>query len=154
MTSDAVTTLADGLGRRVRDVAGAMRRYDGFVGEEGVGARVVPENPGTPGVALDAVLRALRVGADPQAYRILGMLVAADTTTGALAATLGTERLAVWRQVGELATAGLVVHVPVGDRVGASAAGRALVELVDHLVGGVRVAAGAGTGPRTGAVHR
>lgn len=123
-----------GLGLRLRDLAAALERYDGFA------FRPATEEPA--GGAGDAdvdraatalVLRALRVTSDPDGWRILSRLAGGDATTAEVAAMLSCPRMVAWEQVNDLLQAGLVARDLDGDRLGLTEAGRGVVDLVRGL---------------------
>jgi DNA-binding IclR family transcriptional regulator len=60
-------------------------------------------------------------------------LLEADTDLDALATLLGLPRLAVWERVNDLVQAGLVARSLEADQAGLTAAGEALVELVESI---------------------
>jgi hypothetical protein len=115
---------------RLRDVAAVVRRLDGL-------------NPGGPDAdasrptredVREFVLRALRLAAELDNARILRAVADGNGALEALSALTGRSRLALWEAVGDLVTVGLLERDPVRDGVALTAAGRALLALVDELV--------------------
>jgi DNA-binding IclR family transcriptional regulator len=84
--------------------------------------------------ARELVLRALRMISDPLNSRMLLRLLEGDTDLDALATLLGLPRLSVWERVNDLVQAGLVARSLEADQAGLTAAGEALVELVETIV--------------------
>lgn len=122
--------LGGALGQRVRDVAAAVRRLDGLaVGGSGPAAsRPVRED------VREFVLRALRIAGDRDNDVIL-RAVAAGTSGGAgLVELTGRPRLALWEAVGDLVQVGLLERDPISDGVRLTAAGEAVLAMVDLLV--------------------
>ena len=84
----------------------------------------------------DAVLRALRMAADPINYRILDSLAdSGQSTTTALGQQLGLPRLAIEERISDLVSAGLAAKVFSSGRVSGTDAGAALVALIRQAVG-------------------
>lgn len=129
--------VAKGLGARLADLHAALERYDGFAfrPDSAAGEPAVDDAPGTDAQA-DAralVLRALRVVSDPASWALLARLRSGDTTTAALGRLVGEPRLATWERVNDLVQTGLAARSLDGDRVGLTAAGEGLVDLVEEL---------------------
>lgn len=122
--------LGGALGQRVRDVAAAVRRLDGLaVGGSGPEAsRPVRED------LREFVLRALRIAGDRDNDAILRAVAAGTSQAAGLAELTGRSRLALWEAVGDLVQVGLLQRDPVSDGVRLTAAGEAVLAMVDLLV--------------------
>jgi DNA-binding HxlR family transcriptional regulator len=136
MTQNAfdASLVGKALGARLEEIEATIERLRAFAFE--------PDAAASPpavveGEALDnareLVLRALRMMSDPLDYRVLLRLLEGDADLGALAALLALPRLAVWERVSDLVQAGLVVRSLEADQAGLTAAGQALVELVETI---------------------
>lgn len=134
MKPENVTAVGNGLGRRLRDVAALLERYDSFVFRPGSpgAAPALPDEDVTP-AARALVLRALRVATDPTGWRVLDLLRSGDMRTPDVAAALGVPRIAAWDQLDQLVQVGLVTRDLDGDRVGVTATGCAFIEIVEAL---------------------
>lgn len=130
-TSDLdLQRLGGALGQRVRDVAAAMRRLDGLAaaGMGPAASRPVRED------VREFVLRALRIAGDRDNDAILRAVAAGTCDAAGLAGLTGRPRLALWEAVGDLVQVGLLARDPVADGVRLTAAGEAVLALVDLLV--------------------
>jgi hypothetical protein len=124
--------LGRALGRRACDIAAAVRRLDGLVpGGSGPDA----SRPGREDLR-ELVLRTLRLAGEPGNDRILRTVGDAGGTAPAseLGTAIGRPRLALWEAVGDLVQVGLLEREPARDGVALTAAGVALLALVDTLV--------------------
>lgn len=136
-TSDCANTaapdlerLGEALGQRVRSVAVAVRRLDGFQTRD---IDSVGSIPGTEDVR-EFVLRALRVAVSRDGDQLLRAVAQGISDPRALAEHTGRPRLALWEAVGDLVQVGLLERDPVVDRVALTGAGDAVLGLVDLLV--------------------
>ena len=122
--------LGGALGQRVRDVAAAVRRLDGLaVGGSGPAAsQPVHED------VREFVLRALRIAGDRDNDAILRIVAAGTSQATMLAKITGRPRLALWEAVGDLVQVGLLQREPASDGVRLTAAGEAVLAMVDLLV--------------------
>jgi hypothetical protein len=122
--------LGGALGQRVRDVAAAVRRLDGLaVADTGPAAsRPVQED------VREFVLRALRIAGGRDNDVILRAVAAGTSEAAGLAQLTGRPRLALWEAVGDLVQVGLLERDPVADAVRLTAAGTAVLAMVDLLV--------------------
>lgn len=125
----ALELLGRAAAGRLRDVAVAVRRLDGF-------------SPGDPGGQLpgptrddvrELVLRALRLAADPDNSRLLRAVDQGAHQVTELVELTGRSRLVLWESIGDLVSVGLLERDPPRDEVTLTGAGRALLLLVDEL---------------------
>jgi hypothetical protein len=128
-TDPDLRALRAAVAGRARAVAGAVQRMDGLL----------PEGPTEPVGPTDADLRALalrllRVAGSPTTDQVLRAVRDDAARTEALAGLLGQDRLAFWETLADLVQSGLVEHEPERGTVRATAAGRAVLELVDRCV--------------------
>lgn len=123
-------SLAGAVADRARAVAAVVTRLDGLV-PGGTDAPVTPTAADRRALAL----RMLRTAANPAADLVLRATVADAVRTHVLAELTGQDRVAFWEVLADLVQAGLAEHEPDRDTVRASAAGRALLELVDRCAG-------------------
>lgn len=135
--SDSATTpapdleeLGGALGRRVRAVAAAVRRLDGLTTR---GLDPTASGPGREDVR-EFVLRALRTSGDRDNDLILRAVAAGTSDEVGLAEHTGRPRLAMWEAVSDMVQVGLLERDPVADRVHLTAAGDAVLALVDLIV--------------------
>lgn len=85
--------------------------------------------------AEDAVLRVLRMAADPVNYRILDELArSAQVSTVDLSQRVGLPRLAIEERVSDLVSAGLAAKVFSSGRIAGTDAGAALAEFIRGAV--------------------
>jgi hypothetical protein len=140
-----VEALAEGLGRRLRDVMLAERRLETFAfsPEQPAAerparlARLLEDEGALASVARDLTLRALGVAGDGVNYRLLSRIAGQAVELDDLAVALGLPPLAVSERAGALAQAGLAARDVERDAVAATAAGRAVVALVERLAAGL-----------------
>ncbi len=132
--SHDLAPLGASLAVRLAHIATAVHRYDGFVGGS-LNAVAEPSPPElvTPELAREFVLRMLGVAASPRGADLLRELSGGELSTTQLALRLDRPRLGVWEQVNDLVQVGLVGHENVDDRVGLTAAGQCMSELIDDL---------------------
>lgn len=122
--------LGGALGQRVRDVAAAVRRLDGLA----IGGGGPAESQPVREDVREFVLRALRIAGDRDNDVILRAVAAGTSQTAGLAELTGRPRLALWEAVGDLVQVGLLQRDPVSDGVHLTAAGEAVLAMVDLLV--------------------
>lgn len=134
MTVD-LALVGKGLGLRLRELAAALERYDGFAFRPGQGEVVADalDDEQAKAAALTLVLRALRAGCDAVGWRVLSRVAEGDTTTSEIAELLSCPRIVAWEQVNELLQVGLVGRDLDGDRIGITEAGRGVVDVVSQL---------------------
>jgi DNA-binding IclR family transcriptional regulator len=122
--------LGAALGQRVRSVAAAVRRLDGLQ------ARGLDASASTPDSedVREFVLRALRTAASRDGDQLLRAVAQGISDPLVLAERTRRPRLALWEAVSDLVQVGLLERDPVLDRVHLTAAGDAVLGLVDLLV--------------------
>jgi hypothetical protein len=114
----------------VRDVAAAVRRLDGLdAGGNGPAA----SRPHREDMH-EFVLRALRTAGDRDNDVILRAVADGTGDAAGLARLTGRPRLALWEAIGDLVQVGLLERDPVTDGARLTAAGAAVLEMVDLLV--------------------
>jgi hypothetical protein len=129
----AAGALGRALGARLGEIAAALGRYADFAFSPDEGAAPAALPPGErPEAARELVLRALRTASDPLNDRILRRLADGDAPLAELGELVALPRLAVWERVNDLVQTGLAARSLAGDEAGLTAAGRALLELVDE----------------------
>lgn len=126
-TDPDLDALAAAVGGRVRAVAAAVVRMDGLLPEG-------PTGPVTPaeGDRRALALRLLRVAGEPATDLVLRAVREEGVRTDVLAGLLGQGPVAFWETLADLTQTGLVEHEPDRGTVRASAAGRAVLDLVDR----------------------
>jgi hypothetical protein len=127
-TDPDLDALTAAVAARARAVAGVVQRMDGLV-PDGPTERVTPTAADRRALAV----RLLRTAAGPAADAVLRTLVDGPVRSAVLADLVRQDRIAFWETLGDLVQAGLVEHDPERDSVRASAAGVAVVELVDRI---------------------
>lgn len=127
-TVPSIELLGRAAAGRLRDVAAAVRRLDGL----GPGDSDGPPPPTRDDVR-ELVLRALRLAADSDNARLLRAVAEGATEIGSLVTLTGRSRLVLWESIGDLVGVGLVERDPLRDAVTLTAAGGALLRLVDEL---------------------
>ena len=125
--------LAFALALRLRDIARMLDRLDRL--ESGTGEWLPSQGEAALAeAAREMTLRAFRIAADPANYAILGFL---STHTSVPIAELekvsGLGRLALSERVNDLVQVGLAGRNIDTDQVQGTAAGAALVGLIDNL---------------------
>lgn len=135
MTDDGLSGAVDGIVRGVRARAAQVLRAEeqlaAFAWKEGGQEAATPD--GTAGVA-SMVVRALRSAVEGDTYPLLVDLAEeGDATIAVLAERMGVGRLAAVDRVGAWTQAGLVARDLETDRVGLSALGGGVVQLVRYL---------------------
>lgn len=119
--------LAAAVDRRARAVAGAVQRMDGLL-PEGPTVAVTPTRADRRALTL----RLLRVAGSPRTDLVLRAVASEAVRTGVLAELLGQDRVEFWETLSDLVQAGLAEHEPERGTVRATAAGRAVLDLVDR----------------------
>ena len=126
------------LAARLADIASAAARYDAFAFVEppGAGGSRRDDDPADdPALrARDLVLAALRSAGDPLSYAMLRRMAAGDAPLADLSTVTGLPRLAIWERINGLVAVGLAGRRHEDDTAGLTAAGVALVELVEGAV--------------------
>lgn len=125
------------LGARLEEIEATIERVRAFAFEPDAATTrpAVLEGESLEN-ARQLMLRALRTMGDPLHYRTLLLLREGDSSLGALSALLDLPRLATWERVNDLVQAGLLARSLEADQAGLSAAGQALVELVEAVARG------------------
>jgi len=128
-------TIALGLLRRAEEVRRAEEQFLAFAWREDERSG---EADAAAGEELTPVaLRALHVATEEASFRVLAHLVdEGDGTVRALAAVLGVSRLAAVDRISALTQAGLAGRDLESDRVGVTALGRGVVDLVRTVAEG------------------
>jgi DNA-binding GntR family transcriptional regulator len=111
-------------------VAAVVARMDGLLPEGPVG----PVTP-SPADRRALALRMLRVAGSPGTDLVLRAVASEAVRTGVLAELLGQGRVEFWETLADLVQVGLVEHEPERGTVRATAAGRAVLDLVDRCAG-------------------
>jgi len=128
------TLVGKALGARLEEIEATIERVRAFAFEpDAATSRPAVVEGESLDNARELVLRALRMMGDPLHYRTLLRLREGDADLAALTALLDLPRLAVWERVNDLVQAGLVARSLEADQAGLSAAGEALVELVETI---------------------
>ena len=133
VTSAAVVDLEPlgrALGRRMRDVAAAVRRLDALGGADRDRAGSRPQREDVR----EFVLRALRIAADRDNNAILRAIAAGSRDGTAIAEVTGRPRLALWEAVGDLVQVGLLERDPASDSACLTEAGAGLLAVTELLV--------------------
>ncbi len=129
---DLRTELAEALWQRVRSIALAAQRLDRLPENEGGSAHL--EEGDAAKLAVELVLRLLRVGSDPVNFKLLFHLVQQGSVgMKELARGVDLPALAASERVADLVQVGLAARSLVGDQVQATEAARAFVELVGDI---------------------
>ncbi len=133
MMAQELDDLALALALRLRDIARMLDRLDRL--ESGTGAWLASQQGGDwVAGAIEMTLRALRIAADPTNFAILAFLSKHTTTPIAeLEQAAGLGRLALSERMSDLTQVGLAGRNIDTDQVQATAAGAALVGLIDSI---------------------
>ena len=125
--------LSTALAARLRDLARMLDRLDRL--ESGTGAWLAGQDEGALAqAAAEMTLRALRAAADPANFRILKTLSAqAAAPVAELEAACNLGRLALSERLNDLVQVGLAGRNIDTDQAQISAAGAALVGLIDSI---------------------
>lgn len=127
--------LSTALALRLRDIARMIDRLDRL--ESGTGAWLASQQNGElNSAAREMTLRSLRAAADPTNFAILSFLSAHTTaSTAELETASGLGRLAVTERLNDLVQVGLVGRNIDTDQVQGTAAGAALMGLIENISG-------------------
>ena len=125
--------LSSALALRLRDLARMLDRLDRL--ESGTGTWLASQADGDfAAAAIDMTLRALRGAADPTNFAILAFLSRHTTAPMAeLEGAAGLGRLALAERVNDLVQVGLAARNIDTDQVQGTAAGAALVGLINSM---------------------
>jgi len=131
--AQGLTDLSLALAMRLRDIARMLDRLDRL--ESGTGEWLAAQGEGAlREAATDMTLRALRAAADPTNFAILTFLSAHTSAPMAeLEKSTGLGRLALNERVNDLVQVGLAGRNVDTDHVQGTAAGAALVGLVNNI---------------------
>ena len=131
--AQGLTELSSALALRLRDVARMLDRLDRL--ESGTGEWLAAQGEGAlREAATDMTLRALRAAADPTNFAILTFLSAhTSAPTAELEKSTGLGRLALNERVNDLVQVGLAGRNIDTDHVQGTAAGAALVGLIESV---------------------
>jgi hypothetical protein len=124
----AVATAGRGLGRRCVELDRAALRLASFAGD----ATLHRSGPSAEDCRA-LVMRALHVATAPATGLMLRTLADGAVPSADLATGAGRPRLAAWEEVSDLVQNGLAERDVERDLVRPTAAGRAVVELVDAI---------------------
>ena len=133
--SNNQATVAAGLAGRLRSLSIVLDRLDRL--ESGSGAWLADFNEKElPEAAQMMTLRALGTVADPANYALLRTLASGESNKlGDLMAVTGNGRLPLSERLNDLVQVGLASRLIDTDHAQITAAGAALVELIDEIVG-------------------
>ncbi len=125
--------LSSALALRLRDIARLLDRLDRL--ESGTGEWLATQRDGALAeAATEMTLRALRAAADPTNYAILTFLSAhASAPVAELEKASGLGRLALAERLSDLVQVGLAARAIDTDQVQGTAAGGALVGLIQSI---------------------
>jgi hypothetical protein len=128
-----LTDLSLALALRLRDIARLIDRLDRL--ESGTGEWLASQGDGAlRDAATDMTLRALRAAADPMNFAILTFLSShTSAPTAELEKASGLGRLALIERVNDLVQVGLAGRNIDTDHVQGTAAGNALVGLIESI---------------------
>ena len=131
--AQGLTELSSTLALRLRDIARMLDRLDRL--ESGTGAWLASQDEAAlREAATDMTLRALRAAADPTSFVILAFLAAhASAPMAELEKAAGLGRLALTERVNDLVQTGLAGRNIDTDHVQGTAAGAALVSLINNI---------------------
>ena len=131
--AQGLTDLSSALAMHLRDIARLLDRLDRL--EAGTGEWLTSQKKGElKSAATDMTLRALCAAADPTNFAILTFLSAQTSAPMAdLEKSIGLGRLALNERVNDLVQVGLAGRNIDTDQVQATAAGSALVGLIDSI---------------------
>ena len=128
------TLVGKALGVRLDEIEATIERLRSFAFEPDTASSRSEDDEGAVlDTARELVLRALRVMSDPLGYRLLRRLLDGDADLEELGKLLELPHAAVWERVNDLVQAGLVGHSLEADQAGLTAAGQALVGLVEVI---------------------
>jgi hypothetical protein len=122
------------LGVRLDEIEATIERLRSFAFEPDTASSTAQDGQGEVlDTARELVLRALRVMSDPLDYRLLLRLLEGDSGLDELGKLLALPHAAVWDRVNDLVQAGLVGRSLEAGQAGLTAAGQALVALVEAI---------------------
>ena len=128
------TLVGKALGVRLDEIEATIERLRSFAFEPDTTSSSSEDDEGAVlDTTRELVLRALRVMSDPLGYRLLRRLLDGDADLEELGKLLELPHAAVWERVNDLVQAGLVGHSLEADQAGLTAAGQALVGLVEVI---------------------
>ncbi|MCJ7437890.1 MAG: hypothetical protein MUP97_09035 [Acidimicrobiia bacterium] len=127
------TLVGKALGARLDEIEATIERLRTFAFEPDTAVSAVMGEGEVLDTARELVLRALRVMSDPLDYRLLLRLLDGDSDLEVLGNLLALPHAAIWERVNDLVQAGLVGRSLEADQAGLTAAGQALVELVEAI---------------------
>jgi hypothetical protein len=116
---------------RCRAITGAIRRLDAL--ETGSRTPAGSVRPG-PDDRRDLMLRMLRTGGNPSCYAVLRTASSGSQSRDGLATATSFGPVAMWETIGDLVQVGLLTHDAETDRVTLTAAGLAMLDLVEQVV--------------------
>lgn len=125
--------LSAALALRLRDIARTLDRLDRL--ESGTGEWLTAQDDAAlAGAAREMTLRALRAAADPTNFALLSFLAAhTSAPLGELERASGRGRLALNERLNDLIQVGLAARNIDTDQVQGTAAGAALVGLIESI---------------------
>jgi len=131
--AQGLTDLSSALAMRLRDIARLMDRLDRL--ESGTGEWLASQKNGElSSAATEMTLRALRLASDPMNFSILVFLSAHTSSPLAdLEKGIGLGRLAMIERVNDLVQVGLAARNIDTDQVQGTAAGAAVVGLINSI---------------------
>jgi hypothetical protein len=125
-----LSAVGRALGQRVRHISAALRRLDSLDARpNGLHA----SRPSRDDMH-EFTLRALRTAGDLNTDILLRAVAGGTQDEMGLADLTGRPRLALWETVGDLVQLGLLQRDPVTDTVHLTAAGAAMLALIDAIV--------------------
>jgi hypothetical protein len=132
-----IANIASGLSGRLRSLVVALDRLDRL--ESGSGRWLSESGDAElPDAAMELTLRALRIGAEPTNFAILKSLAAEDSMTiGRLMATSSLGRLVLSERLNDLVQVGMATRLIDTDHAQITAAGAAMVALINGIAGRV-----------------
>ncbi len=134
--TDSAAALGEGVAAMVRYMMSVLDREDRL--EAGTGewlGTVVADAAAVERSVRESILRALRLACESRSFEILTVLAeAGHATMATLEDRTGLDRPSVAERVADLTSAGLVTKSPEAGQVGITAAGGAVVVLVESAV--------------------
>lgn len=131
--AQGLTDLSSALAMRLRDIARLMDRLDRL--ESGTGEWAASlKNGELKSASTEMTLRALRVASDPTNFALLNFLSTHESaSTANLEKCVGMGRLALIERVNDLVQVGLAARNIDTDQIQNTAAGAAVVELMNSI---------------------
>jgi len=131
--AQGLTNLSSALAMRLRDIARMMDRLDRL--ESGTGEWAASlKNGELKSAATEMTLRALRVTSDPTNFTLLTFLATHESaSTADLEKSVSVGRLALIERVNDLIQVGLAARNIDTDQTQLTAAGAAVVELINSI---------------------